>query len=229
MDNILLLEDDPSFGYILSEYLQLQQFSVDWVKSGEEALETLTRKSYQLAILDIMLPGIDGFAVAEEMKKQHAEIPFIFLSAKSLKIDQLKGFKIGAYDYITKPVDEELLVAKIRALMAQTEKQTNQAEVYYLGSYEFSPSLFQLRRGDQLRKLTTRENELLTLLCEHSQKLLPRKKALQQIWGSTDEFSRKSMDVFVSRLRKYLTDDPSVRIENIHGQGFVLSFSSSQG
>lgn len=224
MDNILLLEDDPSFGYILSEYLQLQQFRVDWVKSGEEALKVLVRKSYQLAILDIMLPGIDGFAVAEEMKRQHAEIPFIFLSAKSLKVDQLKGFKIGAYDYITKPVDEELLVAKIRALIAQTAKQSSQPDIFDLGTYEFSPSLFQLRRGDQLRKLTTRENELLTLLCQHSQQLLPRKKALQQIWGSTDEFSRKSMDVFVSRLRKYLSDDPSIRIENIHGQGFILSF-----
>ena len=116
MNYILLVEDDPSFGYILSEYLKMQDFQVHWVKSGEEALKILAKKSFALAILDIMLAGIDGFEVAENIKKSNADLPFIFLSAKSLKIDKLKGFKVGAFDYITKPVDEELLVAKIKII-----------------------------------------------------------------------------------------------------------------
>lgn len=222
MDNILLTEDDPSFGYILSEYLAMHDFIVEWVKSGEEALERLQNNSYKLVLLDIMLPGIDGFEIAAQIKKQHKDIPFIFLSAKSLKIDKLKGFKLGAYDYVTKPVDEELLVAKIRALIGQTSKRANPIQ-YTLGLYDFDPSLHQLKTEDELIKLTQRETDLLTMFCEHQGKLLPRKKALQEIWGSTDEFSRKSMDVFVSHLRKYLAKDTRIKIENIHGKGFIFS------
>ncbi|MEM6802801.1 MAG: response regulator transcription factor [Bacteroidota bacterium] len=222
MHKILLTEDDQSFGYILSEYLAMHDFEVTWVKSGEEALEMLKKHIYQLVILDIMLPGINGFEIAAHIKKQHSNIPFIFLSAKSLKIDQLKGFKLGAYDYITKPVDEELLVAKIRALIGQSEKAQAPSS-YQIGSYEFHPQLQQLKReGDQI-KLTQREADLLAMFCEHKGQLLSRKKALQEIWGATDEFSRKSMDVFVSHLRKYLAKDESVKIENIHGKGFVFS------
>ena len=222
MNRILLTEDDQSFGYILSEYLSMHDFQVEWVKSGEEALEKLERNTYQLVILDVMLPGIDGFEIASHIKKQHKDIPFIFLSAKSLRIDQLKGFKLGAYDYITKPVDEELLVAKIRALIGQTSK-VDRPSTYELGSYRFHPDLFQLKREEHVQKLTQRENELLLMFCEHEGKLLERKKALQEIWGETDEFSRKSMDVFVSHLRKYLSADDSIKIENVHGKGFIFS------
>lgn len=222
MYKILLTEDDPSFGYILSEYLLMHDFQVEWVKSGEEALEKLKEHSYQLVILDIMLPGLDGFEAASIIKKRYRDIPFIFLSAKSLKIDKLKGFKLGAYDYITKPVDEELLVAKIRALIDQTSREIVPNR-YQLGDYEFVPELHQLKIGRDEIKLTQRENELLIMFCAHQGKLLPRKKALQEIWGATDEFSRKSMDVFVSHLRKYLSKDPHIKIENIHGKGFVFS------
>ncbi len=222
MSHLLLLEDDPSFGYIMSEYLQMQDFTVDWVKSGEEALQVLEEKIYQLAILDVMLPGIDGYELAQTIKKKFKEIPFIFLSAKSLKIDKLKGFKVGAYDYITKPVDEELLVAKIRALLQQMQATQVPKSTYQIGAYTFVPSLFQLKHPKQTYKLTARETELLTLLCEHQGQLLPRKKALKQIWGNSDEFSRKSMDVFISHLRKYLSQDSEVQIENVHSQGFIL-------
>ncbi|HHG84491.1 MAG TPA: response regulator transcription factor [Bacteroidetes bacterium] len=222
MEQLLLLEDDQSFGYILSEYLSLKQFSVDWVRSAEEALIHLEQKSYCLAIFDIMLPGMDGFELARLSKQRFAEVPFIFLSAKSLKVDKLKGFKLGAYDYITKPVDEELLVARIRALIDQTTPNSAPVECYSIGSYTFYPAIFQLKQGGETVKLTTRESELLTLLCVNREKLTLRSKALKQIWGSNDEFSRKSMDVFVSRLRKHLAKDTSVRIENIHGKGFVL-------
>ncbi|MEM8891659.1 MAG: response regulator transcription factor, partial [Bacteroidota bacterium] len=175
-----------------------------------------------IAISLQLLQGIDGFEIASHIKKQHKDIPFIFLSAKSLRIDQLKGFKLGAYDYITKPVDEELLVAKIRALIGQTSK-ADTPSTYELGSFHFHPNLFQLKREDHVQKLTQRENELLLMFCEHEGKLLERKKALQEIWGETDEFSRKSMDVFVSHLRKYLSADDSIKIENVHGKGFIFS------
>lgn len=221
--HILLLEDDQSFGYILSEYLQMQNLLVNWVKSGEEALKALEKKSYDLAILDIMLPGIDGFELAHLVKEKYNYLPFIFLSAKSLKIDKLKGFNVGAYDYITKPVDEELLVAKIRALLNQVNKSQPTSNIEFkIGGYDFFPTTFQLKFNGEFIKLTGTETKLLRMLCEEKNHLLSRKKALQQIWGSNDEFSRKSMDVFVSRLRKYLSKDPHIKIENIHGQGFIL-------
>ncbi|MEM9820125.1 MAG: response regulator transcription factor [Bacteroidota bacterium] len=219
---ILLLEDDKSFGYILSEYLGMQEFKVTWVKSAEEALKVLEKKQFHLAILDIMLPGMNGFELAAIIKEQHSELPFIFLSAKSLKIDQLKGYKTGAYDYITKPIDEELLVAKIKALLSQTQKTEQRATHYQIGAYQFFPELFQLVYRGVAIKLTARETAVLRLLCEHQNRLLPRKKALKQIWGANDEFNRKSMDVFVSHLRKHLAKDPLINIENVHNQGFIL-------
>ena len=223
MKEILLLEDDKSFGYILSEYLGMQDFNVAWVKSAEEALKVLNKRQFNLAILDIMLPGMSGFELAAIIQKQDHELPFIFLSAKSLKIDQLKGYKIGAYDYITKPVDEELLVAKIKAILNQTHKVSKEQVLYHIGDYQFFPALFKLVYAEEeIKKLTTRETAVLKLLCEHKNKLLTRKKALKQIWGANDEFNRKSMDVFVSHLRKYLSRDDSVSIENIHNQGFIL-------
>lgn len=222
MDAILLLEDDASFGYILSEYLGMKNLAVTWVKTAEEALQTLERQSFRLAILDIMLPGMSGFELAGIIKKENPYLPFIFLSAKSLKIDQLKGFQLGAFDYITKPVDEELLVAKIQALLAQQGSTNQHNQPYNIGTYTFSPETFQLEHATKNRKLTAREAELLQLLCLHEGRLLSRKKALLQIWNSNDEFSRKSMDVFISRLRKYLAADPSISIENVHGKGFIL-------
>ncbi len=223
MKKILLLEDDKSFGYILSEYLGMQEFQVTWCQSGEDALKKLNSNNYDLAILDIMLPGIDGFEFAKKMKEKNESIPFIFLSAKSLKIDKLKGFKLGAFDYITKPIDEEILVAKINVLLQQTNKKNIPSNsIYQIGTYQFHSDLFKLVHPQQEIKLTARERDLLQLLCEHKNQLLPRKKALQQIWGSQDEFSRKSMDVFISHLRKYLSKDNSLAIENIHSKGFIL-------
>lgn len=222
MNRILLVEDDPSFGYILSEYLGMQDFVVDWAKSGEEAIDSLTKESYQLAILDIMLPGMNGFEFASILRQKEADLPFIFLSAKSLKVDQLKGFQLGAFDYVTKPVDEELLVAKIKALLGQMGQGSGTQGPYQIGDYSFHPEQFQLQYKDQITQLTARETELLSLLCEYRPQLLPRKLALQQIWGFSNEFSRKSMDVFISRLRKSLSLDPNVRIDNVHGKGFLL-------
>ena len=222
MKEILLLEDDASFGYILSEYLDMQNFKVTWVKSAEAGLIILNKQHFDLAILDIMLPNMNGFEFAAIMKQQANDIPFIFLSAKSLKIDKLKGYKVGAFDYITKPIDEELLVAKINALLRQTQNSSTIASEYNIGDYTFYPNLFKLSHPSKDIKLTSRETALLELLCQHKNQLLLRKKALKELWGSQDEFSRKSMDVFISHLRKYLNKDKTVSIENIHGKGFVL-------
>ena len=160
MKKILLLEDDQSFGYILSEYLQMQDFEVIWVKSAEEALKVLQHQSFALAILDIMLPKMNGFELAAILKEQNSEMPFIFLSAKSLKIDKLKGYKLGAYDYVTKPIDEELLVAKINALLGQIGKRQVEKSEFMIGKYQFLPDLFQLIENEQIIKLTPRETEL---------------------------------------------------------------------
>jgi DNA-binding response OmpR family regulator len=222
MKEILLLEDDPSFGYILSEYLNMQTFKTTWVKSAEAGLKALQKKSFDLAILDIMLPNMNGFEFATIIQQDYEELPFIFLSAKSLKIDKLKGYKLGGYDYITKPIDEELLVAKINALLRITASSSTSPSAFIIGQYMLKPSLQELHFQEQTTKLTTREAALLELLCQYQNQLLPRKKALQQLWGSQDEFSRKSMDVFISHLRKYLSKDKTVSIENVHGKGFVL-------
>lgn len=222
MHKILLLEDDQSFGYILSEYLMMHGYEIHWKKSGKEALAAIEKQNFDLAILDIMLPDIDGFEVAENISRKQASLPFIFLSAKSLKIDKLKGYKAGAFDYITKPVDEELLLAKIKVLVGNHKTAKSETSEYEIGEYLFSFSLQKLTFKDQSTKLTSREAALLQMLCEHKNQLLPRKKALREIWGNVDEFSRKSMDVFISHLRKYLSKDKSITIENIHGKGFVL-------
>ena len=222
MNKILLIEDDESFGYILSEYLGLHDFDVTWAKSGEEGLKKADQSIFGLGIFDIMLPGQNGYEVAEKIKRNHPDLPFIFLSAKSLKIDKLKGFKIGADDYITKPVDEELLLAKIKALLKRNIKSKPTLDVFKIGDYQFTFSIQQLVFKNKIINLTKRESELLRMLCQNENQLLPRKKALREIWGATDEFSRKSMDVFISHLRKYLSKDERVHINNIHGQGFIF-------
>lgn len=222
MNKILLIEDDESFGYILSEYLGLHDFEVTWAKSGEDGLKKAEQSIFGLGIFDIMLPGQNGYEVAEKIKRKHPDLPFIFLSAKSLKIDKLKGFKVGADDYITKPVDEELLLAKIKALLNRNIKTASIHDVFQIGKYQFTVSIQQLAFENKIIHLTKRESELLKMLCQNENQLLPRKKALREIWGTTDEFSRKSMDVFISHLRKYLSQDERVQINNVHGKGFIF-------
>ena len=225
MKPILLVEDDKSFGYILSEYLMMDDFKVEWVKSGEEALELMDKNDFSLALFDIMLPGISGFDLAQKVRARNVDIPFIFISAKSLKVDQLRGFKLGAFDYITKPIDEELLIAKIKSLLALTERKeltVSQPEKYQIGNYLFFPSEQLLKIGDTQIRLTSRESGLLELLVLQKNQLLQRKSALKQLWGSNDEFNRKSMDVFISHLRRHLSKDPKINIQNVHGKGFIL-------
>jgi len=222
---ILVVEDDSSFGYILKEYLELNQILVKLVTTGKHALEQLSKHHFDLCLLDIMLPDLDGFSLAKTIRQQLPDIPFIFLTAKALKVDKLKGFRLGCDDYIVKPIDEELLIARIQAIIHRSKRnQVNAAQEakIAIGTFWFDPQNRYLLHEEEKQYLTDMETRLLQLFCESRPHHLPRRKALLEIWGSSDEFSRKSMDVFIFRLRKYLEKDPTIQIRNVHGKGFIL-------
>jgi len=223
MKKLLLVEDDPSFGYVLKEYLELKGYHTIWLKDGASAIKILKKTIFDLCILDIMLPDVDGFKVAESIKISTPEMPFLFLTAKSLKVDKLKGFALGCDDYQTKPIDEELLVAKIQAILTRVGKQNVIYPNYFtIGAYAFDRNNQSLVFQNENHILTEKECLLLSILCLYQNQLVDRKKILKEVWGSHDMFTRKSMDVFVSRLRKYLIHDPSVKIINVHNKGFIL-------
>ncbi|MEO8173130.1 MAG: response regulator transcription factor [Sediminibacterium sp.] len=221
---ILLVEDDKNLGYILSEYLAMKGFTVTWTKDGVEALDLIKKNPYALCILDIMLPSMDGFSIAEQVSASASSVPYIFLTAKNLKVDKLKGFKLGCDDYITKPVDEEELVARINAVLKRTTTATekNNDEAVQFGRSTFYPAKQLLQIDGSAQKMTTKESAMLLLLLQHRNTLLDREMALKKIWGSNDYFNRRSMDVIISRLRKHLSPDTGIRITNIHGKGYML-------
>jgi len=226
--NLLLVEDDRNLGYILQEYLTLNDFTVEWAKNGEEGLQIYKSKplSFDACILDIMMPKKDGFSLADDIKENDPNIPIIFLTAKSLKVDKLKAFKIGCDDYIVKPIDEELLIARIHAILKRTSDRnyyTKEKQLFKIGRYIFDPINQQLKIQTEIISLTAKETELLKLLSLHKNSLLTHSEALTKIWGEEDYFTKRSMDVFITKLRKYLSEDPNVKIENVHGKGFILS------
>jgi DNA-binding response OmpR family regulator len=225
MHTILLVEDDQSLGYILTEYLELHGFRVMLAKDGEVGLKIFNMHQIDLCILDVMLPKKDGFTLAAEIKQSDEKMPLIFLTSKSLKIDKLKGFKLGGDDYIVKPVDEEELIARVDAVMKRARPSTFavSANQYKLGSYIFDPSRQELTFKNRKQIITVREAAVLKLLCERKGQILERKVVLKQLWGENNYFTRRSMDVFVSHLRKYLSDDPAIEIKNIHGKGYILN------
>jgi DNA-binding response OmpR family regulator len=225
---ILLVEDDPSLGYLLSEYLSMKDFDVLWVKNGHEALKAMDTRIFDLAVLDVMMPEMDGFTLASKMQKRFSDIPFMFLTSRSMKIDVLKGFSLGAVDYLKKPIDEEELVVRLNSLLTRLSPGADQQKQHgkienRLGDYVFDPDLDELRFKDGLvQKLTRREAGVLELLLRNKNELCSHKEILNTLWGKSDFFTKKSLNVFVSHLRKYLSRDPSIRIENVHNQGFVL-------
>jgi DNA-binding response OmpR family regulator len=225
MYRILLAEDDTTLGYVLKEYLELHRFAVELSRDGEAALEAFTKSSFDICILDVMLPKMDGFSLAVAIRQINDSIPLIFLTARSLKIDKLKGFNIGADDYIVKPVDEEELIARINAVMRRGKVPgVSATETLQIGNYFFDFANQLLIIGEKKQTITVKEAAVLKLLCDHRSKILDRKKALKTLWGESDYFTRRSMDVFISHLRKYLSDDPSVKIKNVHGRGYVLDW-----
>lgn len=221
---ILLVEDDANLGYILKEYLQVYDFAVEWARDGEAGLAQFKKSSYDLCILDVMMPKMDGFTLAEKIKSFSPEVPLIFLTAKALKIDKLKGFKMGADDYIVKPVDEEELMARIHAIIKRSGaiNSEQQPSLFKIGDYEFDYPNQALVFEGKKQLITTKEADILRLLCLNKGNLLDRQTTLRELWGENDYFNRRSMDVFISKLRKYLGKDPSVKITNVHGKGFVL-------
>ncbi|WP_423130067.1 response regulator transcription factor [Gaoshiqia sp. Z1-71] len=222
--HIFLVEDEPSFGAVLRSYLELNDFKVSWVDDGKYALERFRNGQYDICLLDVMLPNVDGFTIGKEIRRIDQNIPFIFLTAKTLKEDVIEGFRIGADDYVTKPFDTEVLICKIRAILNRDRRQTGQpADEYRIGSYLFHLKKRSITREGNEQQLSPREAELLQLLCEYKNELLPRETALKKIWGDDGYFTARSMDVFITRLRKYLADDPSVGIRNIHSSGFILN------
>lgn len=223
--HILLVEDDNTLGYLLKEYLGMNDFNVSLVVTASDAMKKLESHHFDLAILDVMLPDRDGFDLAKSIQNQHATLPFLFLTARSLKVDVLKGFALGAVDYLKKPIDEEELVVRINALLSRLEPTQNtkiDQKEYTLGIFTFNPINQELIGNNSKQSLTKRESELLNYLLQHKNTLCTHKDILVRLWGKSDYFNKKSLNVFISHLRKYLEADSSIAIENIHKQGFIL-------
>jgi len=221
---LLLVEDDTSLGYLLTEYLKMNDFSVEWVNNGNKALSKLLNHTFDLCILDVMMPDMDGFQLAEKINQKKITIPFLFLTARSLKIDVLKGFSLGAVDYIRKPIDEEELVIRLNRLLGILKEKNGKAQEYYpIGKYHYSPLTYELILNDESKHLTARESELLFYLLKNKNHICLHKDILDTIWGKNDYFNQKSLNVFITRLRKYLSKDASIKIDNIHTQGFILT------
>ena len=224
---LLLVEDDDSLGYVLNEYLNMKNFSVIWVKNGKDALSILSEKPFDLCILDVMMPDMDGFQLAQKINEKNISIPFLFLTARSLKIDLLKGYSLGAIDFIRKPIDEEELVARLNSLLKILKRNSqSQGESYRIGKYSFSPSTYELKINNEKRQLTARESELLVYLVKNKNNISRHNDILNSLWGKNDYFNRKSLNVFISHLRQYLSKDNSIKIDNIHNQGFILNISN---
>lgn len=223
---ILLAEDDLNLGFLLVEFLESSGMSVKLSRDGEAALTNLSHNSYDLCIFDVMLPKVDGFTLAGKVRKSHPGMPVIFLTARSLKADKLKGYELGADDYITKPFDEDELLCRIRAVMNRVKADTPYSDQPIdIGSYTFDFKNQSLVRGNEVRRLTGREADILRMLCSSQNRIVRREDILTALWGENDYFAGRSLDVFISKLRKYFADDPNVRIENIPRVGFLLSCS----
>jgi two-component system, OmpR family, response regulator len=223
---IFLLEDDQSFGAVLKSYLEINDFEVLWVDDGNQAMQNFKTSKAEVCILDVMLPNIDGFTIASEIRKINSDIPIIFLTAKNMREDVLKGYRIGADDYITKPFDTEVLIYKLRSILKRkTGLLQKEMDSYQIGSFLFNFKLRTIEHNNSKQKLSPKEAELLKMLCDNKNELLPRETALKKIWGDDGYFTARSMDVYLTKLRKLFAEDPSIEIRNIHGSGFMLSIN----
>ncbi len=224
---ILLCEDDTNLGMVLKNYLELNDYEVILERDGRLGLAAFQREKFDICLLDVMMPNMDGFTLAEEIRDINPDVPLFFLSAKTMKDDIIQGYKLGADDYITKPFDSEVLLHKIKAILKRNEEM-HREEVnaeFDLGKYHFNPRLRELIINGKIQTLSPKENELLKMLSEYKNDLLPREAALKKIWGSDTYFNGRSMDVYIAKLRKYLKEDPKLEIVNIHGNGFRLVVS----
>ncbi len=221
-NRIILVEDDTDLGMVLKQYLEFSGFEVNWFISPEMLLNSdIDFNSYHIAILDIMLPGMDGFELSQELRK-HTSVPFLFLTAKGQSIDRILGLKIGAEDYIIKPCEPEELILRIQNILKR--QIVNAPEVIQIGNYTFHPSLYALKYENNFIQLTEKESNLLLFLFSHNNGVVSRKEILEKIWGENDYFLGRSLDVFMTRIRKYLQKDERIKLESIRGVGFRISF-----
>jgi DNA-binding response OmpR family regulator len=224
---ILLCEDDANLGMVLKNYLELNDYDVTLERDGRLGLAAFQREKFDICLLDVMMPNMDGFTLGEEIRDVNPDVPLFFLSAKTMKDDIIQGYKLGADDYITKPFDSEVLLHKIKAILKRNEEM-HREEVnaeFDLGGYHFNPRLRELTINGKVQVLSPKENELLKMLSEYKNDLLSREIALKKIWGSDTYFNGRSMDVYIAKLRKYLKEDSTIEIVNIHGNGFRLVVS----
>ena len=224
--HVLLVEDDVNFGTVLRDYLNLNGYKVVLARNGLEGFEKFKKNEFDICILDVMMPYKDGFTLAKEIRSKDKTTPIVFLTAKSMKEDVLKGYKIGADDYLTKPFDAEILLKKLKVLIQRTEKsvqKTKPKSRVVIGDFIFNPRLRTLTyKKEPPVNLSPKENQLLLMLVETQNDLLSRNKALEEIWNDDNYFTSRSMDVYIAKLRKYLRQDTSLEIANIHGEGFRL-------
>jgi hypothetical protein len=226
---VLLCEDDPNLGNLLRDYLQVKGFDTDLAVDGSEGLKQFKRSTYDFLILDVMMPVKDGFTLAKEIREDDKHVPILFLTAKSMKEDTLLGFEAGADDYMSKPFSMEELLARIQAILRRSSVLPQEGDAvaqYTIGAYQYDYNTQKLTHSEEELKLTTKENELLFLLCKHQNSVLERSLALKAIWGDDNYFNGRSMDVYIAKLRKHLRLDPRIEILNIHGRGFKLIMPS---
>lgn len=221
---ILVAEDDVNFGMMLKIFLEMNDFQVMLCEDGEAAYQQYSKGDFDLCILDVMMPLVDGFTLAEKMVKQKPHPPFVFLTAKALKEDQIKGYKLGASDYLIKPFDPEILLLKLQVLLRQQSEHAIEKTTFEIGNFVFDYSLRTLSLHGKVEKLSPKESELLKLLCEKKGDVLAHTEAMMKVWKNDDYFTKQSMQVFISKLRKYLSKDEAnrIEIENIHSKGFIL-------
>lgn len=223
-NKILLVEDDNNLGFVIQDQLSAKGHEIDLSIDGEAALQKFKTNEYDLCILDVMLPKLDGFSLAKEIRILNKNIPILFLSAKSMTEDRIEGFKVGGDDYLTKPFSMEELELRIDALLRRVIKKTTNIDekIIQIGDYKFSPENFKLSHPNFSKTLTRKEAEILTILASNINKVIEKEFILENVWGQTDYFVGRSLDVFVTKLRKYLSQDDKIQISNIHGIGFNL-------
>lgn len=221
---ILLVEDEENFGSLLQNYLRLSGHEVDWAKDGTSGYSTFVNGSYDVCIFDVMMPNMDGFDLTAKIRSRGNKTPIIFLTAKKMKEDMIKGYRVGADDYLNKPFDIEILLLKLEALFNRSGGANSipTEESYSLGKYHYEVKPRLLHFNDEFKKLSPKEGALLEMLCRHLNDVTPREKALVEIWKEDNYFTTRSMDVYIAKLRKYLKDDAAVKIENVHSSGYGL-------
>lgn len=226
MTHVLLAEDDFDFGSILKQYLEIHQFQVTWAKDGKEALGLFTTADFDICVFDVMMPKMDGFTLAEKVIEINPEVPFVFLTAKKMKEDRVTGLKLGADDYIVKPFEADILVLRLKNILKRTGRvQPRKSEVHRIGNYDFDAINHQLVFDGTAQRLTEKETLLIQYLYQHKNTMIKREDLLKDVWGNDDFFSGRSMDVFISRLRKYFKQDPSIAIESVRGVGLTFTIN----